>query len=452
MRLQKLFGWRLTAIYLTFAAVALFFLLRSGGDESERIAAERLAQGLLWPYTREAVNAFEIRYPTRSYRMERDGTTWRLTAPVEDFADSTDLNQMFATLEVQDVTRWLPPPTGAEQLAEFGLAQPRLELHFETKWGRDTLRFGAVNEIEKRLYMQASWADSLALVSTLLRTHWMKGRYELADKRALASADVNGLEAMEIANARGSFELVRTNWGWEIRRPERYLADDRAVDELIKHVWRPGIVDFIEQTPQGLAGSGLDRPRATLSVKLRGRTQPAVLQIGDAYHRLSYARDLGREAAFYLDSLTVAPLLESFSAFLSTVLASFTPGRVVKLENGAGESLLRDKEAKWAWRDAQGREADGNAVALLLNRLMQIPTERVDALLPRQDQIRLWGLDRPELVTRLYFEGVERALELEFGPEKEGRVHFRRLDFPTVFSLSAGDLGLEWPASPPAQK
>ena len=41
---------------------------------------------------------------------------------------------------------------------------------------------------------------------------------------------------------------------------------------------------------------------------------------------LARARDLDREHVFLLDSLTCAPLLESFSAYLSAVLVEFLPG------------------------------------------------------------------------------------------------------------------------------
>jgi hypothetical protein len=450
MNSRRLLSWRWTLLYFAIVAVVVIAVRSLEGDEAERLSERRLAEGLLCPYPRDPLTAFEIVFPTRSFRVERRGETWRLTAPVNDFADTTAIRRMLATLEVQEVDRWLPPPSG-DQLAEFGLAEPKLVLHLETDRGVDTLRFGRLNEIEKRIWMQASWRDSLALVSTLLRSHWMKGRYKLSDQRPFASADLERLESFDIENARGSFTIRHGQRGWEIGRPEPYRANDRFIGALVEKLWRPGIIDFIDPSPHQLDAMNFDTPRVKVTAHLRGETRPRILEIGASFHKLSYARDLDRDSAFYLDSLTVSPLLESFSAYMSTTLLTLHPGKVTALGRAEGRRVEKVPESKWDWEDQEGRRVEGDSVARLLNRLMRISTERVDALLPRQDQSRLWGLDRPELALHIVFRGAEPALDLEFGPAIDGRIHFRRLDYPTVYSLPEERLQLRWPVPAPAQ-
>ena len=93
-----------------------------------------------------------------------------------------------------------------------------------------------------------------------------------------------------------------------------------------------------------------------------------------------------------LDSISVTPLTESFSAFLSTVLVSFRPGQVLSVTGPGGLTLLRNEDERWSWRRADGEPVSGTAVVVLLNRLLRLSTERVEALLPRQDQLRDWQL------------------------------------------------------------
>ncbi len=446
MSARRLLSWRWTLLYALIAAVAVAAFIGLQGKEGRRIAELRMAEGLLCPYPRDALIGFEIVYPNGSFRAERDGEAWNLTAPVIDIADTTAIHTMLATLDRQRVERWLPPPTG-EQLVEYGITKPSLVLHLETEAGMDTLRFGGLNEVEKRLWVQASWRDSLALVSTLLRTQWMKGRAELADRRPMGSIDMRRIASLEISNSRGSFTLERGARGWEIHRPEPYRADDRSVTRLIDKLWKPTILDFVDLTPGQAAVMRFDKPRATLKVGLRDTARQATLELGAKYHRLSYARDLGRGPAFYLDSLTVSPLLESFSAFMSTVFISMRPKRAVAIQNHDGRKIERESGSDWEWRDGEGNPVNGNSVALLLNRLTRISTERVEALLPRQDQLRMWGLNSPGLALDIEFPDGEPSLELEFSKATEGRVWFRRLDYPTVYSLPEGDLKLEWPGS-----
>jgi len=435
---------RVTAgLVILLAALAVLVWYLEGRDVADS-ATDRFAQGLFCPYEADELVGFEIVYPGQSFALERREEGWWLVGPVEDRADPEDLSSMLAALESQEVTRWLPPPTLA-QIEEFGLDRPRPELRLRTRQGTDTLRFGRLNEVEKRLWVQASWRDSLALVSTLLRTHFLKGRVELADKRPLAGVPREKLESVHILNDRGGFELAWTDQGWEIRTPERYRADDATITRMLERLWNDSVIDFIDLKPEQLGAFGFESPRATMTLKLASEERPRLLQVGRSMQRLSYVRHLDRGPAFLLDSLTTAPLLESFSAFLSTVLISFPPGGIVELrEEPGGAGLLRAEGERWTWTDGQGRELSPRAVSVLIGRLSRLSTERVSALLPRADQLDSWGLSPPERSIELRFAN-ERHFVVEFGSEVDGRRHFRRADYPTVYSLPAEALHLPWP-------
>lgn len=436
--------WRMTLAALALLVLlALLFVLRESGEDAR--VAERLGAGFLYPQPIESVRWFELVYPDKTLRVERVGETpyWQLTAPVRDPGDSVVIGRLLATLAAQKVERWLPPAK-EDEFARFGLAAPSLVLRLGRSGGVDSLRFGDLNPVEKRLWVAVSWRDSLALVSTLLRTHALKGRYELGDKRPLGTVPFAGVESLRIENARGAFTLARGPRGWEVRRPEAYRADDAAVARLIERLWGESILGFAGDEEQAAGLLGFESPRARVTVKLQGESREGLLEIGRPYYELSYARNRDRAQAFLLDSLTCGPLLESFSAFLSPVLLTFMPGETAAIRGPDGRRALREAGDEWHWRDEGGRPLDGPAVAALLGRVMRLSTERIEALLPREDQLADWGL--PGEGRRFLFQLRDGSeTELEIGPARSGRRALRRLDYPTLYSLPDSLAALDWP-------
>jgi hypothetical protein len=441
--------WRLTLAALVLVLLAaLVVLLRDRSDDA--VLTERLAAGYLYPRSLDELRWFELVYPEKTLRVEREraGAAWRLTAPVADLGDTVVIDRLLATLAGQKVERWLPPASPAEQ-AGFGLTAPRLTLRLGRAQGVDTLRFGDLNPVEKRLWVAVSWRDSLALVSTLLRTHALKGRYELADKRPLGALPPGEVERIEIENARGRFALARGEKGWELRRPEAYPADQAAVNRLFERLWGESILGFAGAEEDDGGALGFAAPRAKVAIALRGSTRSGLLEIGRPHFELSYARNRDRDHAFLLDSVTCAPLLESFSAFLSPVLLSFMPGELRSISGPGGRRALREAGDAWRWTSGEGEALDGPAVAGLLGRLLRLSTERVEALLPRDDQLADWGLTgEADRFTLAFRDGSELAFEV--GPSRGGRRALRRLDYPTLYSLPDSLLALSWPLPPAA--
>jgi hypothetical protein len=436
--------WMVTLLIALLAVVALLLIWQRELGEGGGAMRARLAAGYLYPRPVEDLKAFTLVYPDRSYRLERREQGWWMTAPFQDRADVELVPQMIATLGGQKVERWLPPAPPA-RAGEMGLASPHLMVLLETPAHRDTLRFGGLNEVEKRLWVQTSWRDSLALVSTLLRTRFMVGAAELLDKRPLLPVAGDQIESVHLANARGYFELAVGTDGWEIRRPEPYRADDRSVQRLLDQVFTPTIVDFVDPGEEGLGSLGLESPSAELTIKLKGSGYPRRLNLGEARFRLRYAQDMDRARPFLLDSVSCAPLLESYAAYLSVVLFAFRTVDVLSIE-GPGGSLQRIEGEDWAWRDAKGARVDGAGVNGLLTHIGRIATERVETLLPRSDQLAAWGLAPPAAIYRIGLQSGKN-LVLEIGGESGGRVYFRRPDYGPVYSLPAEELRLTWPGS-----
>ncbi|MCP4546478.1 MAG: DUF4340 domain-containing protein [bacterium] len=436
--------WIRTGLLIAVTCAVLGTLWYFEIAEKGRTETQRLLDGRLYPWPISEVDRLEIHYPDYSFELSKVDETWCMTAPVKDMLDEGTVSRMLATIDSQDVTRWLPPASPGDD-EDTGLETPSMELRLHRGGRVDTLLIGDINEVEKQLWVATSWRDSLALVSSLLRTNVMQGYYNLLDKRPLGDLPVSEVEFITVENARGNFKFSRIPFGWEILRPEPYLADQASVSRLVQELWAPNIIEFIKNPDVDDTAYGFGNPVATLEIKVKGEERLRIFEVGYSQHNLRHARYRDRDQVFIIKPFLSEILQESFSSYMSVVLSEFHPNEVVRIEDLQGRQLIRDMSVSWAWHDEQGRLMAGQALTTLVMKLSRLPTERVAALLPREDQLALWGLNEPESGFVLTFKGNREELRIELGAVVEGRRYFRRLDYPTVYSLPAENLEFIWP-------
>jgi len=399
------------------------------------------AGGDLYPWSVEQLRAVDMILPGRSFRVEIADGAWRLTAPVRDQADSGEIGRMLATLHFEEIDSLLPLPPRS-QWSDWGLDPPDLELRLTREEGVDTLRFGSLDAGAGRLRVQASWSDSLMLVSTLLRSNFLANRYKLSEKRVLPLESWRQVESLSVESERGRFAVRPGHPEWQLVASETYLADREAVLQYLAHLASPLIIDFLDMDAQTLDRLGLRYPQARLKVEAAGRLLPLELAVGHAASGRYFAWMPEREAVFLLDSLAVAPLMRPFGVWLSPRLFQLGAWELLSVE-GPGGRMERADEKGRQWRDGQGRVLVREQVTALLMMLEGLSAETVESYRPRQDQLKAWGLMPPLQVYEM--EADHGRYRLEVGKLLDGRRYFRRPDYPPVYSLPADELPLFWP-------
>lgn len=105
--------------------------------------------------------------------------------------------------------------------------------------------------------------------------------------------------AVELERGGQRYEVKRTDGSWRPAAP--------VVSDLLNDLAELGVLMEIETTPAELKDYGLHPPRSVLTLRLRGRHQPLVLQLGDRNPSVTgvYAR-LGEKGPVVLAGALVA--------------------------------------------------------------------------------------------------------------------------------------------------
>jgi len=419
-------------LVLLLAAAVIIPILVTGRGEKNR-------EDRFYPYDPTEIEAVDFIYPDRRLRIEYENGDWTLTAPLRDLTDRDTLLRIFGTLQSEPK----PPMTVLPgDLDAMGLANPGFQVVLHRGERRDTLRYGSFDAESRRLYVQASWSDSIMRVSSLLRTNFMRNRYELSEKRPIVLEQGRPVRSIQLSNPSGEFALRKADIGWEMVGIDIFPADPAKVRDLTHAVSTPAILDFLDGDELALAD--LETPLARMKILQEGDSRPRELRIGPAYLNLHTAASPARSSAFLLDSLSVGAAFLPMRDFLPERLFEILPANVVRL-SGRDWSLEQVGEGAVVWVDQRGEQWEIREVSRMIAFLAEISTRDVESMLPRADQLRGWGLDPPEEEIRFLERG--RELVLQFGVAREGRRYFRREDYPVIYSLPEDELRFAWPGS-----
>jgi len=418
-------------VLLSILALIFVALPRRGASRRDRF----------YPFDPTRIRSVDFITPDRRVRLDDENGRWMLSAPVRDFTDRSVMLNLFGVLQAEALAPAVER-IGGQDLKRYGLDPPELELRLGRGREVDTLRFGTLDPESRKVWVRASWTDSLLLLPNLIRGHFLKNRYDLSDKRPVRIQRARDIRSLKLENDRGSFALRRSGFGWEIVAAAEFPADPDTLRALLHKISDPAILDFLDEEGARSRDLSSSNVRARVEIFVQDETEPRRLEIGSSFHGLYLARNPARPSPFLLDSLTCAPFFAPMGRFLSRKLFQILPGRLRSVAYG-DRRLQIAKGSEKAWVDQSGRNPALREVSRLIAFLANLSTDKVEALLPREDQLRRWGLDPPESSITIRERG--RDLLLEIGPAIGGRRYFRRGDYPPVYSLPEDSLDIPWP-------
>lgn len=200
--------------------------------------------------------------------LEKRGDQWWIASPFEGWADKDEAERMARTLcELKPDAR----PDEDPDKPEYGLDKPVLTARL---WygGKKQIEIalGAETPVGSQLFTRIEGRKGLFLVSSFVKTDLSKKPEDLRDKK-LAHYEKDDVQAVELQNAKGTFELksrlVDGKKEWYLEQPMQTKADRWSVDTLVN---RPGEIEVkgFEKKPEKLAEVGLDKPSAKLILHL----------------------------------------------------------------------------------------------------------------------------------------------------------------------------------------
>jgi hypothetical protein len=338
--------------------------------------------------------------------LKKNGKDWQVVAPAGSGPAAVDQTEVsgittnIATLEQQRVVE--EKVEKAEDLKEFGLAEPRIEVAFKSGGAEQKLQIGSKTPTGGDLYAKIDGQSKVFLISSFLESTFNRGTFDLRDKTAL-KIDAEKIDAVEVTTKDGTLRFGKTNSEWRLASPPENRADSAMIGSLVS---RLGSLQMKSMAPAGeLKTYGLDAPTAT--VRVGSGSSQATLLIGKAGEQGTvYAKDASRPDVFTIESSIADELKKGAGEYRLKDIFDARAFNTTRVEIARGADTLVFEKAGDKWKQVAPSAKD-------------VDTSKVEALLSAATGARATSFVDMQLRAR-----PELTLALKFDGDKEERVSF----------------------------
>jgi hypothetical protein len=362
--------------------------------------------------------------------LRKTGDAWRIVEPLEVKADDgevTGIVSNLASLEIQRVVE-----ENATDLAQFGLATPRIEVGFKTAGQAEASRLllGDTNATGGEIYAKLPGRARVFLVSSFVESTFNKGTFNLRDKTIL-TFDRSKVDSLEIVTKDQRLAFAKAGEGWRLTSPVDARADAGQVEGAIGSLQTLAMksVAEAEAAEKDFAKYGLDKPDLTATVGA-GSTR-ATIVIGRADESgFQYARDVSRPMIVTIDPALVNALRNSADTFRPKDVFEFRSFTATRLEITRGTSTATFEKVT---------DKDGTSKWKRLSPAKDVETTAMDSLLSALSGLSVGGYVDAKAKTGAESPVAIVTAKFEDG-KKEERVVFGKVG-SDVFAVRTGEPG-----------
>lgn len=362
--------------------------------------------------------------------LTKTGGSWRITDPLAvkaDEGEATGIATNLASLEIQRVVE-----EKAADLAQFGLAAPRIEIAFKKPGQAEPSRLllGDKNATGGEIYAKLPGDARVFLVSSFLESTFNKGTFDLRDKTIL-SFDRAKVDALEIVSKDQKLAFAKTGDRWALTSPVAARADQGQVEGAIGSLQTLAMksVAATDAAEKDLAKYGLDKPALTATVGAGSTRATVVIGKADASGNL-YARDLARPMVVTIDPTLVNALENNADSFRPKDVFEFRSFTATRLEIVRGAATV-------AFERVTGK--DGTTKWQKLNPAKDVDASRMDSLLSALSGLSVAGYADAKTKTGADAPAATVTAKFDDGKQEE-RVVFVKAG-NDVFAIRAGEPG-----------
>jgi hypothetical protein len=309
--------------------------------------------------------------------------------------------------------------------AKYGLDKPEVVVTIALKEGEPkehTIELGKPadgNSGER--YARVDKGQGVAVLDAETARRLARTYLDYVDRSVLKfnADDVTGLERKMGAD---TLELKRGDGGWQIVKPAEQRADDKSLQELVAQLADLKAVRVAAFPAKELKDYGLDQPAATLTIKLKGDAKPSEIKIGkpaEGSERFAIVGD--GKAVFVLPDAVSKRLVAAPITFRDKALARFADADKLRLERGPRQVVFARVDGSWKMTEPTTAEADNDDLDELINTLAKLRADELVGEKPTADELKTYGLDKPEARWKLY-AGDNEVLNLAVGGREKGAI------------------------------
>jgi hypothetical protein len=306
--------------------------------------------------------------------LRKESGTWKITSPLAADADANEVSSMMSALAGLEVNRVVDE--NVSNLAEFGLAEPRVKLAFKAQGGASgEIHLGDKTATQSDFYAVKPGEKRVFLVQSFQETSLAKKTFDLRDKRVL-HFERDKIDTVELTQP-GSpmLQLARSGSNWVVKQPVSARGDYSAIEGLLTRLSTASMTKLVD--PNSPETFGLESPSAV--VTLGAGSTRATLEFGVEKDGALYARDRARQMMFAVDPSLGADVKKPVGDFRSKDLFEFRTFNALGLQLIRGGDTYEFKKVagtgenaadKWQRMvDGKGTDVDTTKMEDLLSKL-----------------------------------------------------------------------------------
>lgn len=275
---------------------------------------------------------------------------WKLTAPLEEPADSTPVNNVinvFTKFESEETIE------DVSNLADYGLDQPSVKVKVDLKDGKPMeLLIGAQTPFADKYYAKLADKPGVLVINSTVKTNLDQEPNNFRQKKVIAFENKE-VQSLDLRTKTAHFKLKHTSNQWDLLEPYPEKMVSYKFDEILNSLSSLTAAEFVDNL-QDTSKYGLDKPEYAVELNLTGGkvlSLKANLFEKDYYiltnQRQAVLKVSGDQALAFLQ-FTLADQLDK-----KLIGCELSDVESVKFrdENGR-EELLKDKILKDVWNAA----------------------------------------------------------------------------------------------------
>jgi len=257
-------------------------------------------------------------------------------------------------------------------------------------------------------------------------------------KKTLFEFKADDATEVTLAYADAKIVLKKSGSEWRITDPLDVPADETTVKNLVSAVADCEVKRELTDPSSDLSQYGLDKPFATVTVKLGGKELPAVLVGKNAPVGFStYIRRADDKKIVLTSSAFRSGMEKKVKDLRDKTIVNFADTDVQRLAITAADKDLRlaQKGDTWSIEQPAAFAADGSTVRSFLSTLRSL--RAVDFPDDNPSDLALYGLDSPRLTITLYIGKDNAEKRILIGKENDKKEIFvQGSGRPTIYTVS----------------
>ncbi len=438
--------WILAVIALVVAGVVALDYKKGTTTEKRRERSRRLVE-----LDSASVTRLELVQSNVTMVAEKSGDRWQLKQPLEYRADAGTIHSILDGIEFAEKIRTLTAADLAGMdLAELGLAPPRIQLTLTARDKPVTLRVGGETPTKNSVYVQVAGREEVCVVESYLVERLQRTVADFRD-RVVLDFDPALASRLELKSADRVVELARQAAGdgpalWSFVRPLAARADQTRVSDLLSGLAALRVQEFVSDDPKDIHTYRLGEPAREITVSRTGTEGVLTLLVSAPLTNqphLVHAKLKNGDAIFTLEAAAVqkSDVAVADLRDRQVLAARAEEVQAIEIQRGADRLTLVRSNEEWRITGPVTEPAAGERVEGLLTNLRGLRVEQFAADVATD--LEKFGLAVPATIVKLQGAGTNVVGQLLISAPEPGAAvcHVKREGEPFIYGVATNIWG-----------